>query len=166
MRSEAKDIIIISDANVIIDYLKADENIIKIATATIFDIYIPIPVLKNEIDQLSEAKAKKLGIKLYEPTLEEIEQTGSGNKGLSFNDKLCLQAALKNGWICSTNDKPLRKECGKYSVKVLWGLEIMIKLNALGYLAKSEAIKTVNKMKASNVFITDKIQKDFIGKLK
>ena len=77
--SSSKLFIIISDANVLIDYLKSNEAVISLAAATMFDIYLPIPVLDKEIEQLSEAKAKKLGIKLYEPTLAELKGALSGS---------------------------------------------------------------------------------------
>lgn len=50
----------------------------------------------------------------------------------SVQDFVCMRIADERGWGCATNDKALRRECGKRGVSVLWGLEMML------YLVKME----------------------------
>jgi rRNA-processing protein FCF1 len=157
--------IIVSDANVLIDFLITNEEILMTACTTIFDIYVPVPILR-EIKQLSEAKAKKLGLKLFEPTIEQLSQSVSTNPRLSFEDSLCLQIAKENGWICTTNDKALRKECDKLNVNKMWGLEIMLILNQEGHLSRRDALKVAEKICEINLRITKEVVENFNKKLK
>lgn len=45
--NSSKPIIILSDANVLIDYIKANEKLLSEACSVIFEIYVPIPVLRE-----------------------------------------------------------------------------------------------------------------------
>jgi len=163
--SSSKPIVIISDANVLIDYLKANEKLITEACSSIFEIYVPIPVL-GEIKQLSETKAKKIGLRLYEPSMEQLIESSSGSQRLSYQDKLCLRIAKDNGWICATNDKVLKKECERSKVSTIWGLEIMLVLNEQGVLTKREAIKTAQSIFKENTRLGKAVVHGFIEKLK
>ena len=163
--TSSKIFIIVSDANVLIDFLISNEEILTIACRTIFDIHVPVPILR-EIKQLSEAKAKKLGLKLFEPTEQQLNQSISANPRLSFEDSLCLQIAKDNGWICTTNDKALRKECDKLNVNKMWGLEIMVTLNQDGHLSKRDALKVAEKIGEMNLRITKEVVENFGKKLK
>ena len=163
--TSSKIFIIVSDANVLIEFLISNEEILMIACTTIFDIHVPIPILR-EIKQLSEAKARKLGLKLFEPTAEQLIHSISTDPRLSFEDSLCLQIAKENGWICTTNDKALRKECDKLHVNKMWGLEIMLALNQDGHLSKRDALKVAEKIGEINLRITKEVVENFGKKLK
>ena len=162
--SLSNSIVILSDANVLIDYYKANKKILFLATQNLFQIYVPRSVLK-EVKQLSIKNAKEIGIKIIDPTLEQLFESSQRGGKLSFQDKLCLSIARDNKWICATNDKVLRKECTKQKVSIIWGLEVMIQLNSDGFLSKKEAIKTVQSIGKENLRITQKTVERFIKKL-
>lgn len=163
--NSSKPIIILSDANVLIDYIKANEKLLTEACSAVFEIYVPIPVLR-EIKQLTETKAKRLGLKLYEPSTEQLTESLSDSMRLSFEDKLCLRIASDNVWICATNDKVLKKECERFKVSTMWGLEIMLVLNEKGVLSKKEATKTAQAIFKVNKRLGEAVVQDFIKKLK
>lgn len=163
--SSSKPIIILSDANVLIDYIKANEKLLSQACSAVFEIYVPIPVLR-EIKQLTEAKAKRLGLKLYEPSIEQLTEPVSDSLRLSFEDNLCLRIAKDKGWICATNDKVLKNECERFKVSTMWGLEIMLVLNEKGVLSKKDATKTAQIILKENKRLGESVVQDFIKKLK
>ena len=155
---------IISDANVLIDYVKANKKILHLAVKHLCDIYVPVPVLR-EVKDISRSELEKLGIIIFDPTLAQINQAAQKPFGLSFQDQLCLLIAKENSWVCATNDKQLRGQCEKDGVEVIWGLEIMVLLNKEGYLERIEAEKTVEKIGTSNRYISKDLIKKFIAKL-
>lgn len=85
---------------------------------------------------------------------------GADQRGgpLSFEDKLCLVLARDNGWICLSNDRPLREACKAQDVPVVWGLEIMLSLVEGKYLTPAAAIQAAQAIHAVNpMFITAKV---------
>ena len=60
----------------------------------------------------------------------------------------------------------MRRECEGKAVKVMWGLEIMVELNAAEFLSKVEAVKTITKMQKVNTYITNEVVGDFLKKIK
>lgn len=155
---------IVSDANVLIDYVKANKKILHLAIKHLCEIYIPVPVLK-EVKDISRGELEKLGINIFEPTIDQLVQAAQKPFGLSFEDQLCLLIAKENGWVCATNDKQLRVQCEAGNVEVIWGLDIMLRLNKQGFLDCAEATKTAEKISEINRYIGKEIIKQFIGKL-
>ena len=153
------------DADALIDYVNSNKNIILVATKTLYDIYVPLTVMKEEIRQLSEDEANSLGIRIFEPTFNQINKANKEIKGLSFEDKICFIIAKENNWTCITNDKNLRNKCYKEGIEIMWGLQLMLELYAEKYICKEEAIDTVWKIHKSNSRITKDIVEDFIRKL-
>ena len=155
---------IISDANVLIDYVIANKKILHLAVKHLCDIHVPVPVLK-EVKDISRSELEKLGIIIFEPTLDQINQAVQKPFGLSFQDQLCLLIAKENGWVCATNDKQLRAQCEAGKVEVIWGLDIMLRLNKQGFLERAEATKTAEKIAEINRYIGKEIIRQFIEKL-
>lgn len=155
---------IISDANVLIDYVKANKKVLHLAVKYLCDIYVPIEVLK-EVRDITGDELEKLGISIFEPTLDQVINAAKRPFGLSFEDQLCFLIAKEKGWVCATNDKQLRVQCEADSVDVIWGLEIMALLNKEGYLDRIEAEKTVEKIGEINRYIGKDLIKRFIAKL-
>ena len=153
------------DADALIDYVNSNKNIISIATKMLYDIYVPLNIMKEEIRQLSEDEAEVLGITIFEPTRNQLIEANKKIKGLSFKDRLCLIIAKENNWTCVTNDKNLRNKCSEKEVEIMWGLQLMLKLYAGNYISKVEAINTAWKIHKSNSRITKDIVEDFIRKL-
>jgi predicted nucleic acid-binding protein len=155
---------IVSDANVVIDYVKANKKVLQLAVKHLCEIRVPVPVLK-EVQDISRSELEKLGIIIFEPTIAQLTQAAQKPFGLSFQDQLCLLIAKENSWVCATNDKQLRVQCEAGSVEVIWGLDIMLILNKQGFLECAEATKTAEKIAEINRYISKEIIKQFIGKL-
>ena len=155
---------IVSDANVVIDYVKANKKVLHLAVKHLCEIYVPVPVLK-EVKDISKSELEKIGIIIFEPTIDQLTQAAQQLFGLSFQDQLCLLIAKENHWVCATNDKQLRAQCEAGSVEVIWGLDIMLILNKQGFLERAEATKTADKIAEINRYIGKEIIKRFIGKL-
>ena len=134
----------ICDANVLIDYLDSDEDIIRELVAYWGTVHVPTRVL-HEVKTLSAERAVGLGLSVIETPLV-LPPT----PGLSGPDRACLHFALAEGWVCITNDRPLRRECGRLGCKVVWGLEMLLLLVADGQISKArskgiaEQIATIN----------------------
>lgn len=155
---------IVSDADVLIDYVLSNKKVLHLASTQLFRIYVPTPVLR-EVKQLSQSEAKKLGLIVLEPTLEELVVAMKISSGISFQDKLCLETAKKNNWGCLSNDKRLRRQCESEGIKTVWGLELMLHLNKRGILTKHEAERTARSIHKINLRITEKTVEQFVRKL-
>lgn len=93
---------IISDADVLIDYLESNREVLAKVSKKICNVYISLPTL-SEIKQLSENEAKKHGLTVFEPTLRQIGEASQRGGSLSFEDKLCFIIARDKKWTCVTN---------------------------------------------------------------
>ncbi len=140
---------LIVDANVLIDYANSDPTVLALAGRHLGPIYLPTPLLA-EVDQLAESDCASLGLRLVEPTLEQLLDAGEGRGRLSFTDRLCLILARDNGWGFVTNDGALRQACVAAEVEVIWGLELMLQLVEIGELEGSAAIAKASAIRASN----------------
>ena len=155
---------IVSDANVLIDYVKANKKILHLAVKHLCEMYVPVPVLK-EVKDISRSELEKLGVIIFEPTVDQLIQAAQKPFGLSFEDQLCFLIAKENSWVCATNDRQLRIQCEAGGIDVIWGLEIMVLLNKDGHLERAEAEKTVEKISESNRYIGKDLIKRFIAQL-
>ena len=155
---------LVCDANILIDYFDNNKNVLRSTTEHCYDIYVPYPVF-DEVEQMKESDAGKLGIRLIEPTFEQLLEAANDEGSLSSEDRLCFIIARDNGWICATNEKSLRNKCKRESVETIRGLKIMLELHALRKLSKQEAIDTAKKIKESNSRITEGVIQDFCNEL-
>ncbi len=103
--------LLIMDANVLIDLCEADRTVIRLISDHVGQVHVPLPVLREEIDQIDEAEYADLGIVPVDPPLQTATEAAVRRAGLSFHDHLCLLLARDNGWTCVTNDGRLRREC-------------------------------------------------------
>lgn len=142
--------LLILDTNILIDYYRCDQTLIKLICTYVGQIYIASPIL-SEIKELSASDCDSLGVKLIEPELEEIWVASSERRGpLSFQDQLCLILAKKHSWTCVTNDKPLRRECEGEGVHIIWGIELICMLVEAGGLPKKDAKDVILRIKTNN----------------
>ena len=157
--------IVICDANILIDYAKANKRIIGLVTKHLYEIWVPLPVWE-EVKDLSDNEAEILGLKISEPSLAQTyEAANMHGGGLSDEDHMCFVMARDEKAICATNEKPLRKKCLENDIEVLWGLQIMLQLCESGKLKVDMAAKTGEKIVKMNPRITQKVLDDFISKL-
>jgi hypothetical protein len=150
----------ICDANVLIDYVKADEHIFRELVAYWGTVFVPDIVL-FEARQLSLTRADELGLTIIETPLALPPAPG-----LSKADRACLHYVLERGWTCIVNDRRLRSECIKQGGTVVWGLEMLLILASERRITKARARRIATRIKADNPLITGSIIDDFIDKLK
>lgn len=133
--------LLIVDANVLIDYAKTDPAILALSARHIGPIHVPAEILA-EVKQLDRQACESFGLTVIEEPLEILEEASQKGGALSFQDHICLSLAKLNGWVCVSNDKPLHNACNREGVKVLWGLRLMIELTKRGALPADQAKAT------------------------
>lgn len=157
--SEGIRVAAICDANVLIDYVKADEDLIRELVAFWGKVFVPDIVL-FEVKQLPFARAEELGLTIIETPL-----TLPPGAGLSGPDRACLHYVLERGWTCLANDRHLRNECIKQSGRVVWGLEMLLILVSDRRITKARARDIAIKINEDNPVITKNVLDDFLEKL-
>ena len=120
--------IMIIDACVLIDFIRTDKSVLTLVANTIGRIHVPSPIVDEVMDLESEDELLELGLTIIEPELEDAFLAASTVDAISFQDKICLLTAKRHGFSCVTNDKNLRKCCEKEGVPIVWGLELLAKL--------------------------------------
>lgn len=127
-------------------------------------VMIPIDIF-DEVEQLTESKVKRLGLKIFEPDDDTYRAAASMKNGCSFEDRICLLEARKNDWSIVTSDKALNIWCTREGIVTYWGLQVMIVLVEAGLMKRSDALVTAGKIRENNAMITEAILNDFIQKL-
>ncbi len=157
--------VVICDANILIDYAKANTSIIVLTAEHLYDLCVPSPVWE-EVENLSSRDAKEFGLNIVEPSLAQTyEAANMHGGGLSDEDHMCFIMARDEKAICATNEKPLRKKCEDSNIEVLWGLEIMAQLYERGKLSSGMAAKTAQKIASDNPTITETIINRFLNRI-
>jgi len=155
--------LMIMDACVLIDFIKAERAVLELVVKNVGPLYVTSPVVEEvkEIDDEDELAA--LGLIIVEPEIEDAYTAGIQSGPLSFEDWLCLLTARRHGFTCVTNDKNLRKLCKQERVPLLWGLELLIELHKVGGITGKEAEALAKAIRQSNPkHITEKIVSDFV----
>ena len=134
----------ICDANVLIDFVKADDGVLAMLAGCWEQVFVPDVVL-SEVQQLSSARAGSLGLTIIQTPLDLPKAPG-----LSYQDRACLHFAVSEGWVCIANDRRLRTECQRCGVETVWGLETLLLLVRSGALAESRARRVATKIHADN----------------
>ncbi len=159
--------LMIMDACVLIDFIKAERAVLELVVKHVGTLYVASPVVDevNEIDD--ENELVELGLIVIEPEIEAAYAAGSRSGPLSFVDWLCLLTAKKNGFTCVTNDKNLRKFCKQEGVPSLWGLELVAELHKAGGIPAKDAEAFAQAIRQSNPkHITSDIVSRFVGILR
>lgn len=149
----------ICDANVLIDFVKADEAVLAMLADYWESVFVPDIVLA-EVRQLTADRAKSFGLTIIETPLTIPDMLG-----LSLPDRACLYFATKEGWVCIANDRHLRNECQKCGVQTVWGLEMLLLLVDRGILPGSRAKRVAMKIHTDNPQITKKVLDAFSAEL-
>ena len=141
--------VLLSDANVLIDYRDSDLSILALVVQHLAPVHVVREVV-DEVDDLSLARCRELGLTVIEVEPEVLLQLATLSRRLSRNDRLSLQVCRENDWICLTNDRLLRRICGEHNVRTKWGLELMLDLVSGGVLSASRALETARCIHANN----------------
>ena len=157
--------IVISDANVLIDYCLTNRTILRLVTKHLWAIRVPRPIV-DEVEQLNDQTARSLGLVIVDPDIEDLAESVHRSGRLSREDKLCFVMARRHGWACWTNDTGLRRICDEEGIAVHWGMEAMILLHHSGRLLRAEAVRTATAIhKINGQHVTRQILDRFIAKL-
>ena len=151
----------IIDANILIDYVLADEDIIRELTSYWKQVLVPDCIV-NEVDGLSIERAEELGLVIVETPYTELRE----DPVLSYQDLSCFYYTKKHSAVCLTNDKALRKECKSNGFDTIWGLEMLLLLVGNSQIKKARAKGIAKKIHDNNPEITEKIFQDFLIKLR
>jgi|TARA_B110000240_G_C13468633_1_gene439908 rRNA-processing protein FCF1 len=135
---------VITDANVLIDYIESDISMLALYSDKIEQVIIP-SVIVDEVEQLSLDDCESHGFLVIEEELEVLSNAANFHHGpLSFEDKVCLYLAKSlESATCITNEKALHKFCEKDNIPVKRGLKLLIELVEADHLEAEEAIKVV-----------------------
>lgn len=157
---------LILDANILIDFFKCDKTIIKLICTYVGQIHVATPVL-NEVDEITESDCLELGIMLVEPEIDQVMLAVTEKRGpLSFQDNLCLVLAKHHGWTCVTNDKPLRRECEREGVSLIWGIDLICILVESQGISAIDAKDIILEIHHSNPkYITEEVVKRAFARL-
>lgn len=150
--------LMIMDACVLIDFIKADRAVLELVVKHVGPLHVASPVVDevHEIDD--ENELIELGLVIVVPEIEDAFAAASQSGPTSFQDQLCLLAAKRHGFTCVTNDKPLRKRCKKEKVPLLWGLQLLAELHRSGGIPAKDALDIAEKIRKANPkHITPKI---------
>jgi len=99
------------DACVLIDYWKTKKSVLELFSIHLGTLHVASPVL-DEVDDINDSgELTDLGVKIIIPEIEDVLEAGTGRGQLSFQDRLCLLVAKREGFTCVTNDKFLRNAC-------------------------------------------------------
>jgi len=157
---------IISDANVLIDYILVERTLVlRLVSEHLFQIKIPRYIF-NEVNQLTEDQAEALGMEIIEETMEQLKKGILRGGGLSQEDKICFAIAQENQWAIWTSDKPLHTQCKAHDIPVYWGLQLMLELCKIQKLDSAYALETAQKIEQVNERISKKIINEFRSKIK
>ena len=67
--------LLLVDANVLIDYLEGDFSVFGAVTGHLGTVFVPTVVL-DEVPRLDERTCTRMGIEVVEPTLHQVVQAG------------------------------------------------------------------------------------------
>ena len=140
---------LVVDANVLIDFVEADPSVLTLVSKHLGQIHVLRAVL-DEVEQLDQAECERLQLKVVDGTVEQLVEAAAERGQLSFEDRLCMIVARDGGWICVSNDKPLRTACGEQGVQVWWGLEMMAELVEAGHLEVEASVQVAEKVHDAN----------------
>jgi len=141
--------VLLVDANVLIDCQKSDISVLGLVSRQVGEVHVLTTIL-DEVDGLKVVDCERLGLKVIEPELNQLIRAATRRGQLSFRDHLCLIVALETGFVCVTNDKPLRKACAEDGVAIMWGLELMTALVRGRAMQAAGAIRTAERIHLGN----------------
>lgn len=151
---------LVFDASALIDLVDTDRALLTLIAERLAPVIIPTPILE-EVETLSEADCKVLGLTVVEPSLDQLTEAAVRRGRLSEEDHLCLTVARDSGAICVTSDGALYDECDAVGVEAWRGLRPLVRLVELGHLEVRAAMVTVRAIRATNSYITVAVVRAF-----
>ena len=136
------------DANVLIDYLKTDASILALAARHLGIIGVASVIL-DEVEQLGLEDCEDLGLTVVHEPLEFL-QAAADWPGRCLSRIMSAwrwpspMAGLPDPW------QPMRRACERDGVEVMWGLRLMIDLVHHDALEVSQAHAVAEEIHAIN----------------
>ena len=141
--------ILLADADVLIDYVEADSDILARCVVHFAPVHVMRTTL-DEVDMLTTRECERLGIVIMSVVSETLARASELTLGLSISDTICLLVAGEREWTCVTNDKALRSRCRDRGVPVRRGLNLMIEFVQREYLGPKHAERVARTIQKSN----------------
>ncbi len=157
--------LILTDANILLDYASCGMEVLPLVSEHVAPMVVP-DVILQEVRRLTQEQIEDAGIAVVETPLSLLSPDPLVSKRLSTQDRVCLEMASANGWICATNDKVLRSACQARGVRLVWGLELMVELVDRRVLTEKTARNVGKKMHQVNPnSITKQVLTDFLARI-
>jgi len=147
-RLSASDILL-TDADVLIDFVKTKRTILRSVSRHLGELVILAEVL-DTVDGLTKAECGALGIRVFTTPTAMLLEAGAKRGRLSFEDHLSLVVCRTNTWTMVTNDGALIQACREASVRVRRGLRLILDLVVAGHLTKAAARQIATAIHAVN----------------
>lgn len=159
-----EDTIVLTDANVLIDYVKADRELFHLLCSLFKSVKVPFDIL-NEVNELTLKQAQEFTIDVYYPEPETYFEASNEVKRISFQDHVCFIDAKKYGWAVITNDKSLKEYCNLEGIETFWGLQVVMLMVEEYLLTKRAAVKIAKTIVKNNPRIHEDVLRDFEEKV-
>jgi hypothetical protein len=141
--------ILLADADVLIDYRDSDLTILKLVSEHIGPVRVLREVL-SEAPGISERHCARLSIHIVQLETELLLEANDLPRSLSAADRFCIIACERNDWTLVTNDRALRAVGKRRSIRLRWGLGLMVDLVHRGVLTEARALKVATTIRAKN----------------
>ena len=154
--------ILLMDACVVLDYLKADRELFKLISENIGELYVPEEVVSEIKDVGGSEELKALGLKIIETNADDYCEAAlrSQSGPLSPVEHICFLTAQRNGFVCVTNDTRLRKKCERERVETMRGLQLILLLFERGGIDKQRALQ-IGARARQNPWLAESAYKNF-----
>ncbi len=158
--------ILLADADVLIDYRDSDLTILKLVSQHIGAVRVLRQVL-DEAPGISDRRCAHLGIEIVQLETELLIEANDLPRSLSVADRFCIVACERHRWTLVTNDRALRAVGKQRSLRLRWGLGLMVDLVHAGVLSEARALKVARAIRAANpTHITAALLDRFRARLK
>ena len=104
----------------------------------------------EEVRGVTDEDCFRLGIEVVRPSTEQLSRAGDLGVGISFTDAVCLVVCLDAKWTCVTNDRALRRQCGRHGVPIRYGLRLLVDLVAAGAISRDQADLVAGRIHEAN----------------
>jgi len=155
-----EDTIVITDANVLIDYAKTNKRVLLLLSRLFREVKVPYEIFK-EVNEITVIDASEYHLDVFYPAIDIIYNAANIKNALSFQDNICLMEARKNGWAVITNDRKLKELCEVESIETYWGLQVLMLMVTKGIMTKEVAMNTAAKIADVNAWISKNVIEDF-----
>lgn len=139
----------LADANVLIHFLEADEQILRVSSTAVAPIKVPLPVF-NEVKHLTEARCKKLSLEIELGTTDQLLEAAANRGALSFADWTCWILARDHSYVVLTADGPLRDKCQAHGTSTLRTFDVLVELVERNLLRAAAACAVAKRIRDRN----------------